>query len=111
MLEVIGKGLYELLDQFFYSCFPVFRELLSDPVCDNGIDGQALMSHQFAQPVDRRCFHFEIANAMLSISKIGESIHKMRVAEAEPKHASLRTIKPGAGYGYALMKIRNKMLK
>lgn len=69
------------------------------------------MSHQSSQSVDRRGFHFEIGDAVLSVLKIGKAVYQVWIAEAKAQDTTLRAIESGTGYGDALMKIVDKMLE
>src|SRR5687768_16930326 len=70
-----------------------------------------MMSEQLTQSIDRGCFHFEVGNAMLSKSKLVQSVDQVRIFYAQTEYPSLRTIKARTGNSDAVVKIWNEMLE
>ena len=68
------------------------------------------MVQGLTKPVDCRCFHFKISDAMIAEPESSKLVNQVRVGDAQSQNSTLRAIKARAGHRYSLVVAVYKML-
>lgn len=97
-------------DQGRYGMWWIFRKCHVHPIRHDGVEGQAMVTKQSPQTIDRRGFHFEIRDTMWPEPESGELIVQIRIFQGKPQDTSLWSIESWTGGCDAFMVFRSKML-